>query len=87
MKNTKAKNAFFLDFDNDRFQDILVVGQSQNSPYGRIQLFHNNSDGTFEETSYLLPKDLNGKEIVALDMDDDGDLDLVVLNGNWGSSA
>ncbi len=82
LKNATTHDAIFLDFDNDGLQDIIVAGESQDLKSRGVQLFHNTGSGVFEETSNLLPDDLNARQIVAADHDDDGDLDLFVLNEN-----
>ena len=62
------------DYDNDGWQDILVTG------YGRIFLFHNKRDGTFEEVAEKAGIKGSGWYMGAAfgDFDRDGHLDLYI---------
>jgi hypothetical protein len=67
------------DYDNDNYQDIFVTGSIRNLFY------KNNGDGTFTETS----EENNTANFVHLgwgtgsfDYDNDGDLDIYVVNGS-----
>jgi hypothetical protein len=65
------------DYDNDGHEDLFVVG------VGRCYLYHNRGDGTFEDVSEKAGvADLGGTGIGAvwLDADNDGKLDLFVVN-------
>jgi hypothetical protein len=74
-----------LDLDGDDHSDLLV-GFTKNEPFyeGRwVQVLVNNGDGTFrDETAVRLPQvDNNAQapfDLVARDLNDDGDLDLAV---------
>jgi tetratricopeptide (TPR) repeat protein len=85
VKQVKAYDAKFFDFDNDGFQDLVIVGEPAD-PNGRgVFLYHNDGKGNFEDVSRLLPDEpLSGREIALFDYNDDGDLDIVVagLNGS-----
>jgi hypothetical protein len=72
----------YADYDNDGFEDILVLGLRRNT------LYHNRGDGTFEdvsETAGLNQKDpqygtLWSVAATFFDYDNDGKLDLFVSN-------
>jgi len=68
----------FFDFDNDGWLDLIAATGS------RLVLLHNNEKSRFTDRSRLLPANVTGR-ILALDADDDGDLDLIVA-GKDGST-
>ena len=86
----------FLDYNNDGHIDIFcanghpqaVIEQlTDYEKYAqRDQLFHNNGDGTFTETSKrsgaYFTKELVGRAAASADYDNDGDIDIVVMNSN-----
>lgn len=86
----------FLDYNNDGHIDIFcanghpqaVIEQlTDYEKYAqRDQLFHNNGDGTFTEVSKLsgayFTKELVGRAAASADYDNDGDIDIVVMNSN-----
>ena len=86
----------FLDYDNDGHLDIFCANGhpqeviEQLTDYEtfaqRDQLFHNNGDGTYTDVSqtsgaYFLEK-LVGRAAASADYDNDGDIDIVVMNSN-----
>tara|TARA_R110001583_G_scaffold191209_2_gene356139 strand:- start:5545 stop:9111 length:3567 start_codon:yes stop_codon:yes gene_type:complete len=84
LQQVKVYDSNFLDFDNDGFLDIIVIGESlQNNGRG-IFLYHNEGSGKFTDVSNLLPEEpKSGKQISLFDYNGDGDLDLIIagLNG------
>ncbi len=87
----KGQTAAWGDYDNDGFVDLYVTnwicGESEcaGDPLetSRDVLYKNNGNGTFEDVSHLLGDVvLSGAGYVAsfLDYDDDGDLDIYVVN-------
>jgi len=84
LQDIKGNDASFLDFDNDGFLDLIVVGESIEKSEKGVFLFHNEGDGDFIDVSDLLPEDLkSGRQIAILDYNNDGDEDIVIagLNG------
>lgn len=74
-KHFSAMSLFF-DCDNDGFKDLFVAR------FGRSALFRNKGDGTFHDISKHseLPLERNTVAVVAMDYDNDGDLDLYLGN-------
>ena len=77
-------DASVFDFDNDGFSDILLVGQPSKTEKRGVILLHNDGDG-FSDASYLLPENiLNGRQIALADYNQDGDLDIFLVEMDGG---
>ena len=81
-----ARSTAFGDYDNDGWPDLLC---SDGGETGRIVLLYNEGDGTFtDRATDVLPdisrEDKGGGAIFG-DYDNDGDLDLFVPVGSFGS--
>ena len=77
--NSKSggNKALFFDADHDGDLDLFEAGQQSNL------LFRNNGDGTFLEQAQkmgLAGTGLNSRDAAFGDFDDDGDIDLIVIN-------
>ncbi len=80
LQNVQAYDAAFIDFDNDGFLDLLVVGESNKKDSSGVFLYHNNGAGKLFVTSNVLPEDLiSGEKIVTLDYNEDGDTDIAII--------
>jgi tetratricopeptide (TPR) repeat protein len=85
LQNVRVHDATFLDFDNDGYLDLLVVGASDSAGGNGVFLYHNDGSGKLWLVSNILPKDLtSGLDILTLDYNDDGDTD-VAITGMDGS--
>ena len=80
-----ASGCAFIDYDNDGWQDILLVNGKdwQGHPAGRRQtmgLYRNNQDGTFTDVTETagLAVELYGLGVAVADYDNDGDADLYI---------
>jgi hypothetical protein len=77
-----AGGAVMDDFDGDGFLDVVT---SECNPSGRLHYWRNNGDGTFTDRAEAagLGGQLGGLNLVHMDFDNDGRLDLFVLRGGW----
>ena len=83
LQNVRANDAVFIDFDNDGFLDLLVVGESNKKGSSGVFLYHNDGAGKLFVVSHILPKDLiSGEKIVTLDYNEDGDTDVAIVETN-----
>jgi len=83
LKSVRAHDASFLDFDNDGFLDLLVVGESETEGDNGAFLYHNDGTGKFWIAPGILPEDLtSGRDILPFDYNDDGDMDVAITGMN-----
>ena len=73
-------DATWTDFNNDGFQDLIIVGEWM------TPIFIKNNNGNLKIVD-MIDKNLNGlyQSIQEFDIDDDGDLDYLL--GNWGLNS
>ena len=86
----------FIDYDNDGYVDIFSANGhpqaviEQLTDYEKYaqqdQLFYNNGDGTFRDVSQTsggyFTEELVGRAAASADYDNDGDVDIVIMNSN-----
>ena len=75
--------ADFADVDNDGYLDLLVAGRStrKDKYQSGLLLLHNNGQGKYTDVSSSLPPELGIIELVkTADLDNDGDLDIIIMN-------
>src|SRR5206468_12336275 len=86
----------FFDFDNDGWPDIFIANghvypepnsQGLGAPYRQRNLLYRNlGNGTFDDVTKLcgpgLELERSGRGVAFADLDDDGDIDIVVNNQN-----
>ena len=78
-----ARESLFFDYDHDGDLDLFLVRSGKNL------LYRNNSDGTFAEQgerSGLAGEDAESMDAAFADFDEDGDIDLLVINQNGSIS-
>jgi hypothetical protein len=70
------------DFDNDGLPDIVASSMDACDP---LHFYHNNGDGTFADRSAAagLADQLGGLNLVQVDFNNDGCMDIMVLRGGW----
>jgi len=70
------------DFDNDGLLDIVASSMDACDP---LHFYHNNGDGTFADRTVAagLSDQLGGLNLVQVDFNNDGCMDLMVLRGGW----
>jgi len=81
LKDIRVHDASFLDFDNDGFLDLLVVGEAGIAGKNGVSLYHNDGTGKFWIAENILPGDLSsGRQIQTMDYNDDGDTDVLITS-------
>ncbi len=70
------------DFDNDGLLDVMISSYNLCEP---LHYFHNNGDGTFTDRAAPagLADQLGGLNMIQVDYNNDGCMDLLVLRGAW----
>src|SRR6185503_9506858 len=84
LPETIGTGCAFLDFDNDGWQDILIVNSTawpeRKTPKTFLALYHNNQDGTFTDVTREagLAVEMYGIGVAAADYDNDGNEDIYI---------
>jgi hypothetical protein len=82
LKALAGAAATFVDYDNDGWLDLLVVGVPAGGKSGPgVFLFRNDGSGKFVDRSSLIPAPLRaegGTAVAVTDVDQDGDEDLLI---------
>jgi hypothetical protein len=84
LPETLGTGCAFLDFDNDGWQDILIVNSTawpeRKTPRTFPALYHNNQDGTFTDVTRQagLAVEMYGIGVAAADYDNDGNEDIYI---------
>ena len=79
----EAVAAAFTDYDNDGWQDLVVVGKGRAPGAPGLFLFRNDRRGQFIDRSSLFPAPIRAAgatNLVVTDTDEDGDEDLLVTD-------
>ena len=72
--------AEFVDVDNDGWLDLVLTGKPRTRQRGAY-LLRNDREGRFRDASNLLPATIGaGSSIAQVDVDNDGDMDLLVAD-------
>src|SRR6185295_18461464 len=84
LPETLGTGCAFLDYDNDGWQDILIVNSTawpeRKTPRTFLALYHNNQDGTFTDVTRQagLAVEMYGIGVAAADYDNDGNEDIYI---------
>ncbi|MDQ3674484.1 MAG: CRTAC1 family protein, partial [Gemmatimonadota bacterium] len=86
LRRVEGSAATFLDYDNDGWLDLVVAGAplGGGSAAPGIFLFRNDGTGRLLDRSTVIPtpaRTAGGTAIAVSDVDDDGDQDLVLIDG------
>ena len=85
IENLSVRDVEFIDFDNDGFQDLLLLGEPEVNNSSGLQLFHNSGSGDFTNISEILPEDqYSGHQLAVPDYDGDGDRDILLALSEGG---
>ncbi|HEY0547363.1 MAG TPA: CRTAC1 family protein [Pyrinomonadaceae bacterium] len=82
LPETLGAGCAFLDYDNDGWQDILLVNSmdwpERKTGKSYLALYHNNRDGTFTDVTREagLAVEMYGLGVAAADYDNDGNVDI-----------
>jgi hypothetical protein len=84
LPETLGSGCAFLDFDNDGWQDILLVNSTawpeRKTAKSFLALYHNNQDGTFTDVTRQagLAVEMYGIGVAVADYDNDGNEDIYI---------
>ncbi|PYR92109.1 MAG: CRTAC1 family protein [Acidobacteria bacterium] len=84
LPETLGSGCAFLDFDNDGWQDVLLINSmpwpSRQGPPSYPALYRNNHDGTFTDVTRQagLAVQMYGVGVAAADYDNDGNIDIYI---------
>ena len=83
-----GSDAHFLDYDNDGFLDLWLIGEPRAVDGRGVFLFRNDGTGRFTDASNFLPETIrSGGNGTVGDYDNDGDLDLFLIDPDGGVVA
>ena len=86
LPETLGNGCAFLDYDNDGWQDVLVVNSTawpeRKTPRSFPALYHNNQDGTFTDVTRQagLAVEMYGIGVAVADYDNDGNQDIYITS-------
>ena len=82
-KGVDGSDTHFLDYDNDGFLDLWLIGIPKEGDGRGVFLFRNDGTGRFTDASNLLPEAIqSGSNGTTGDYDNDGDLDLFLIDSD-----
>jgi hypothetical protein len=84
LPETLGNGCAFIDYDNDGWQDIIIVNSTawpeRKTPKTFLALYHNNQDGSFTDVARQagLAVEMYGIGVAAADYDNDGNEDIYI---------
>ncbi|HEX8850032.1 MAG TPA: FG-GAP-like repeat-containing protein [Gemmatimonadaceae bacterium] len=85
LRGVAAHDAAFVDYDNDGWVDLLVVGAATRQNGSGLYLFRNDGTGRFVDRSSVLPpaaRMAGGSALALTDVDGDGDEDILLIDAS-----
>lgn len=80
FENTQGSENIFADFNSDGFVDVFQTGRNNNNDL-IAKIFSNDGNGNFTEVAGTLFQPIELGDIGVSDIDNDGDLDIVLTGG------
>jgi hypothetical protein len=86
LPETLGNGCAFLDYDNDGWQDVLIVNSTawpeRKTPRSFLALYHNNQNGTFTDVTRQagLAVETYGIGVAVADYDNDGNQDIYITS-------
>ena len=82
-EGVRGSDVHFLDYDNDGFLDLWLIGVPREANRRGVFLFRSDGTGRFTDASNLLPDIIrSGGDGTVGDYDNDGDLDLFLIDSD-----
>jgi hypothetical protein len=82
-EGVRGSDVHFLDYDNDGFLDLWLIGTPKEGDGRGVFLFRNDGTGRFTDASNVLPNTIrSGGDGTVGDYDNDGDLDLFLIDSD-----
>jgi hypothetical protein len=89
-RTARCAGVLWVDLDGDRDLDLLVMNHQQQAHHTGSKLFENRGDGQFRDITPSTPpfsERYGFRNATAIDIDQDGQLELILADGSYGRPA